>query len=106
MMDNFDIAYKIRESNRALRSLFKDTYEEQVKEVKDCIAEVMKAKKKDVLPAAIDLMEAAKEMGKETHIVWFCAAAYDMIIENANPLQGKYLTTDWLLKENRKESAE
>ena len=80
-MDNLDIAYKIREANRALRSLFKDTYEEQVKEVKDCIAEVMKEKKKDILPAAIDLMEAAEEMGNEIHIVWFCAAAYDMIIE-------------------------
>ena len=80
-MDNLDIAYKIREANRALRSLFKDTYEEKVKEVKDCIAEVMKAKNKDVLPAAIDLMQAAEEKGNEIHIVWFCAAAYDMIIE-------------------------
>lgn len=80
-MDNIEIAYTIREANRALRSLFKDTYEEQVKKVKDCISKVMKAKNKDVLPAAIDLMEAAEEMGKETHIVWFCAAAYDMIIQ-------------------------
>lgn len=80
-MENLDIAYKIREANRALRSLFKDTYEEKVKEVKDCIAEVMKEKKKNILPAAIDLMEAAEEMGNEIHIVWFCAAAYDMIIE-------------------------
>ena len=75
-MDNLEIAYKIREANRALRSLFKDKYEEQVKGVKDCIFRVMKAKN-----AAIDLMEASAKMGKETHIVWFCAAAYDMLIE-------------------------
>ena len=80
-MDNFDIAYKIRESNRALRSLFKDTYEEQIKGVKNCISKVMKAKNKDILPAAIDLMQAAEEKGNDIHIVWFCAAAYDMIIE-------------------------
>ena len=80
-MDNFDIAYKIREANRALRSLFKDTYEEKVKGVKNCISEVMKAKNKDILPAAIDLMQAAEEKGNDIHIVWFCAAAYDMIIE-------------------------
>ena len=96
-MDNFDIAYKIREANRAMRSLFRDNYEEQVAGVKDCIAEVMKAKNKDILPAAIDLMEAAEKMGKDTHIVWFCAAAYDMIMEKSRELPSKYKTADWLL---------
>ena len=78
--DALDIAYTMRKANRSLRGLFSD-YEKKATEVKDCIRRVMDEQQKDVLPATIDLMTAAAEMGNQVHALWFLSAAYDLLTE-------------------------
>ena len=73
------MANSLMEQSEALRRLFPDTYDETSKEVQAFIRKVMEAQELDVLPAALRLMEAAKEKGNDSHIHWFAAAACDMI---------------------------
>ena len=73
------IANGLMEASEALRRLFPDTYDEKSREVQGCIRQVMEAQQKDVLPATLMLMEAAREKGRETDIHWFAAAAVDML---------------------------
>lgn len=79
MTEELQIANRLIEASEALRRLFPDTYDEQSREVQGCIRQVMEAKQKDVLPATLMLMEAAREKGRENHIHWFAAAACDML---------------------------
>ena len=79
MMKELQIANSLMEQSEALRRLFPDTYDETSKEVQAFIRKVMEAQELDVLPAALRLMEAAKEKGNDSHIHWFAAAACDMI---------------------------
>ena len=79
MTQELQLANSLIERSEALRRLFPDTYDKTSKEVQVFIRQVMAAQELDVLPAALKLMEAAKEKGNESHIHWFAAAACDMI---------------------------
>ena len=73
------IANGLMEASEALRRLFPDTYDEKSRQVQALIRQVMEAQQKDVLPATLMLMEAAREKGREADILWFAAAACDML---------------------------
>ncbi len=79
MTQELQIANSLIEASEALRQLFPDTYDEQSREVQECIRQVMDAQQKEVLPATLMLMEAASEKGREADIHWFAAAACDML---------------------------
>lgn len=79
MTEVLQIVNGLMEASELLRRLFPDTYDEESLKVQAFIREVMEAQKMDVLPAALLLMEAAREKGRETDIHWFAAAAVDML---------------------------
>ena len=79
MTKELQIANSLIEASEALRRLFPDTYDEESLKVQAFIREVMEAQQMDVLPAALLLMEAAREKGREADIPWFAAAAVDML---------------------------
>lgn len=79
MTKELQIANSLIEASEVLRRLFPGTYDEQSREVQECIRQVMEAQQKDVLPATLLLMEAAREKGRENNIHWFAAAACDML---------------------------
>lgn len=79
MTQELQLANSLIEQSEALRRLFPDTYDKTSRDVQVFIRQVMAAQELDVLPAALKLMEAAKEKGNESHIHWFAAAACDMI---------------------------
>ena len=79
MTEELQIANGLMEASEALRRLFPDTYDEKSREEQAFIRQVMEAQQKDVLPATLLLMEAAREKGREADIHWFAAAAVDML---------------------------
>ena len=79
MTKELQIANRMIEASEFLRRLFPDTYDDQSREVQGCIREVMEARNLDVLPATLELMDAAREEGRENYIHWFAAAACDML---------------------------
>ena len=80
MTEVLQIANAMMEASEALRRLFPDTYDEKSRQVQTFIRQVMEAQQKDVLPATLMLMEAAREKGREADIYWFAAAACDMLL--------------------------
>lgn len=79
MTEVLQIANWLMEASEALRRLFPDTYDEKSRQVQAFIRQVMEAQQKDVLPATLMLMKAAREKGREADIYWFAAAAVDML---------------------------
>lgn len=79
MTQELQIANSLLEHSEVLRRLFPDTYDKTSKDIQSFIRKVMEAQELDILPAALLLMESAKEKGNESHIHWFAAAACDMI---------------------------
>lgn len=79
MTQELKIVNSLIEASEMLRKLFPDTYDNQSREVQGCIREVMEARNLDVLPATLKLMEVAREKSRESHILWFAAAACDML---------------------------
>lgn len=79
MTQVLQIVNGLMEASEALRRLFPDTYDEKSRQVQALIRQVMEAQQKDVLPATLMLMEAAREKGREADIHWFAAAAVDML---------------------------
>lgn len=79
MTEVLQIANSLIEASEVLRRLFPDTYVETSWQVQALIRQVMEVHQKDVLPATLLLMEAAREKGREADIHWFAAAAVDML---------------------------
>ena len=79
MTQVLQIVNGLMEASEVLRRLFPDTYDEKSREVQAFIRQVMEAQQKDVLPATLMLMEAAREKGREADIHWFAAASVDML---------------------------
>ena len=79
-MEEIKLANTLIEASENLRKLFPETYDEKSKFVQGIIRNVMAVQGKDVLPAALECMEKSKEKGRESDILWFSAAACDMII--------------------------
>lgn len=75
------MADRLKEANDSLRSLFGERYPSMSAPVKAVISERMAATGKDVLPAAIDLMQEAESKGNTVHVLWFMSAAVDLVIE-------------------------
>ena len=70
---------RLMEASEVLRRLFPDTYDEKSRQVQAFIRQVMEAQQKDVLPATLLLMQAEQEKGRVAGILWFAAAAVDML---------------------------
>lgn len=79
MTEVLQIANAMMVASEALRRLFPDTYDEKSRKVQAFIRQVMEAQQKDVLPATLLLMQAAQEKGRKADILWFAAAAVDML---------------------------
>lgn len=79
MTEVLRIANTMMEASEALRRLFPDTYDEKSRQVQAFIRQVMEAQQKDVLPATLLLMQAAREKGREADFLWFAAASVDML---------------------------
>lgn len=80
MTQAIQIANSLIERSEFLRKLFPDTYDETSKKMQGYLRKVMEAQGKDVLPAALMVMEAAQEKNDEATINWIAAAACDMLM--------------------------
>lgn len=79
MTKELQIVNRLIEASEVMRELYPNTYDEKSREVQAVIRQVMEAQQKDVLPATLLLMQAAREKGREADIYWFAAAAVDIL---------------------------
>ena len=80
-LDEIDMALILRDANRYLRRLFQD-YDTQAEPIREVLRKIMADLQTDeVLKALYIAMDAAQN--NQVHCLWLCAAATDLIAEEA-----------------------
>lgn len=87
-MDVLEISMMIHDANKHLRSLFGDKYDEQAEYCRNIIRKLMAKENVSTLVALTKILQKVQDKfgdgtQSQVHTLWFCAAAVDVINEQA-----------------------